>query len=68
MRVHSGFRVRLLETTGRPARVTLSAWRPVLRAREVDFQNKTLADCRVSDGKIHVDMSKYQWSQIEAQW
>ena len=63
-----GFRVRLLETAGRSGRVTVSAFRRVATATEVDFQGKILTDCSVVDGNVQLDMSPYQWSQLEAIW
>lgn len=63
-----GFRVRLLETAGKSGRVTVRAFRPVVSAREVDFSGRTLADCEVTDGAFHLEMSPYQWSEIEARW
>jgi alpha-mannosidase len=64
----TGFRVRLLETAGRRGRVTVSAFRPITSAREVDFRGQHLADCQIVDGKFQLDVSAYQWSQIEARW
>ena len=63
-----GFRVRLLETAGKTVRVTVSSLRPVVAASEVDFRGKPLVDCRVTDGKIQLEMSAYQWSEVEAKW
>ena len=66
--VISGFRVRLLETTGRPGRISISSFRRVAFARQVDFQGHALAECEVTEDKIRVDMTAHEWAQIEARW
>ena len=63
-----GFRVRLLETTGRPGRISISSFRPVAFARQVDFQGHSLAECEVTEDKIRFDMTAHEWAQIEARW
>ena len=62
----AGFRVRLLETEGRPARVKLAAFRAVTQARRNDFQGKSLGDCQVEDGQIRLDLTAHEWTEIEA--
>lgn len=63
-----GFRVRLLETEGRPAQVKLSTFRPVAAARKVDFRGTTTGDCTLADGKLQLPMSGNEWVEIEAKW
>jgi alpha-mannosidase len=63
-----GFRVRLLETAGKSGPVTLTAFRKIVAAREVDFRGEHLADCFVADGKARIDMSPFQWSEVECNW
>jgi alpha-mannosidase len=64
----SGFRVRLLETAGRPANLSLSAFRPVKSARQVDFRGEPAGDCTVTDGKIRVDLPAHGWTEVLASW
>ncbi|MCI0358011.1 MAG: hypothetical protein L0211_05985 [Planctomycetaceae bacterium] len=63
-----GFRVRLLETEGRPASLALSAFRPVKSAQTVDFLGNVLADLAIDDGKIKLDLAAYEWAELIAQW
>lgn len=64
----SGFRVRLLETAGRPANLTLSAFRAVKSAQQVDFRGEPTGDCTVADGKIRVDLPAHGWIELIAHW
>jgi len=63
-----GFRTRLLETEGRPASVRLAAFRDVKRVRRTNFCGRTLEELRVDDGRVHVNLHSYEWTQIEAEW
>jgi alpha-mannosidase len=63
-----GFRVRLLETTGRPVRTPLAALRPLRSARTLDFLGRPLGDCSVEDGRAVITMSANEWLQLEARW
>ncbi len=63
-----GFRVRLLETSGRPVRAALRAFRPVASARKVDFRGQQLAELPVDGDRIVVDLAGYQWIEVEARW
>ncbi|HUE74409.1 MAG TPA: hypothetical protein VMP01_26235 [Pirellulaceae bacterium] len=64
----SGFRVRLLETAGRPANLTLSAFRGVKSAQQVDFRGEPTGDCTVSEGKIKVDLPAHGWVEVIGTW
>lgn len=64
----SGFRVRLLETAGRPANLTLSAFRAVKSARQVDFRGEPVTDCTITEGKIKVDLPAHGWIETVANW
>jgi alpha-mannosidase len=64
----SGFRARLLETAGRPANLTLSAFRGVKSARQVDFRGEPGGDCTVSEGKIKIDLPAHAWVEVLASW
>ena len=63
-----GFRVRLLETTGRPGRAKLSCFQPVATARRVDFRNQPLADCQIDDGRVVLDLTGHEWTEVEGRW
>jgi alpha-mannosidase len=64
----TGFRARLLETAGRPARFALSCFRDLGSARQLDFQGQPLAECQVTEGKVQLEMSAGEWTEVEARW
>jgi hypothetical protein len=64
----TGFRVRLLETAGRPANVALSAFRAIKSAATVDFLGNTLSELTIDDGKIKLDLAAHEWVEIVARW
>jgi alpha-mannosidase len=63
-----GFRVRLLETSGRHAEAKLQSYRPVSSARLVDFAGETKGDCRVEEGAISFELTANQWLELVAHW
>ena len=63
-----GFRVRLLETDGRPAKLKLSSFKPVTAAEKRDFQDQTLGDCTIDSGAILCELSGHEWTEIVARW
>lgn len=63
-----GFRVRLLETSGSSGRVRLRAFKPLASARQLDFIGQTLVELTVEDDRVHVDVSAYEWVELEARW
>jgi alpha-mannosidase len=63
-----GVRVRLLETGGRPAKVGLTAYRPIDAARRVDLTGDETEACAIEDGKAQVQLAAHQWIQLEATW
>jgi alpha-mannosidase len=64
----AGFRVRLLETEGRPASLALSAFRAIKSANTVDFLGNSLAELPIDDGKIKLDLAAYEWAEAVARW
>jgi hypothetical protein len=64
----AGFRVRLLETAGRPANLAITAFRPAKSASTVDFLGNTLAELKIDDGKIKLDLSAHEWVEIICRW
>lgn len=63
-----GFRVRLLEIFGRPAKAALSAFRPVASARKINQLGQSEGDCALQDGRIQFQLAAHQWVEIEAKW
>jgi hypothetical protein len=63
-----GFQVRLLEVSGRRARLELNSFRPVAAAQQVDFEGESLGDCRVEEGSVHVEMAPHEWIQLNVRW
>ncbi len=64
----AGFRVRLLECYGRPAKMTLTSFRNVSSARTIDLQGEPLGDCDVAGDKITCELGPREWRQLEARW
>jgi hypothetical protein len=63
-----GLIVRLLETSGRPGKVRLAAFRPLLHAEQRDFKGDSLGSCRMEDGNAVVEMAAAEWLEVEARW
>ena len=64
----AGFRVRLLETAGRPVSLTLSALRSVKSAVTMDFQGRQISELKVEDGKVKLDLAAFEWVALDARW
>ncbi|MGO8748174.1 MAG: hypothetical protein ACLQNE_19540 [Thermoguttaceae bacterium] len=64
----AGYRVRLLETEGRAARVSLRSFRTVARARQVNFLGEDACELPVADDCVTIEMNPRQWLQIEAEF
>jgi alpha-mannosidase len=62
----TGFRVRLLETEGRPASLALSAFRPVKSASTVDFLGNPIAELAIDEGKVKLDLAAFEWAELVA--
>jgi alpha-mannosidase len=63
-----GFRTRVVEIAGRPTQVALSAFRPVAKARLLNFRGETIGEARVDAGKIMLDIAASEWIYVEAEW
>jgi alpha-mannosidase len=63
-----GFRMRLLESAGRAAEVSISAFRSIAKANKVDFRGHVLDECSITDGKAKVSLSGHEWAEVEAHW
>jgi hypothetical protein len=64
----AGIRCRLLETEGRDAAATISAFRPFRAARITDFRENTKSVLSVNEGKVSLDVGPHRWVQFEAEW
>lgn len=62
----TGFRTRILETSGRQTRGRLACFRPIEAARQVDFRGQPLADCRIEEGNLVLDVGPHEWIELEA--
>lgn len=63
-----GLALRLLETEGRPVRVTLQCYRTPKSARQRDFQGRTITDLPIHGDVVHVDMVAHEIADIEFRW
>ena len=63
-----GFQVRLLEVSGRRAKLKLSSFRPVSTAHQVNFEGESLGECRIDEGVIQVELAPHEWIQLNARW
>ncbi|MFC1758959.1 hypothetical protein ACFL2H_09350, partial [Planctomycetota bacterium] len=60
-----GFRVRIVETTGRPAQINIKAFRDIASARKIDFENETVCDCAVKGDAFTVNLDGHEWAEVE---
>jgi alpha-mannosidase len=63
-----GVRVRLLETSGRPAKGMLRGFRPFTSARRVDFQGDNMGTVTVKDDGVFLELGENEWVEVEARW
>jgi hypothetical protein len=63
-----GLHLRLLEIAGRPANLSITAFRAFAAAMTVDFLGQELAVLRVEDGKIKLDLAAHEWTAVDARW
>jgi len=64
----AGIRCRILETEGRSAVATLSAFRPFSAARTTDFRGHVNDVLSVVEGRVPLDVGPHRWVQLEAEW
>ena len=53
---------------GKNLRARLSAYRPLTSARQVNFLGETLSDLPVEQGKVLLDITGFEWIEVEARW
>ncbi len=64
----TGFRVRLLETSGRAAQTKLQCFRSVASAHLYDFNGEKQGECRIEDGAVSLELRANEWTEIAARW
>jgi alpha-mannosidase len=60
-----GFALRLVETEGRYRSATLRCFKTPTRARQRDANGLTIAELKVIDDGVHVELSGYEIADIE---
>lgn len=60
-----GFRVRLLETVGRPAKVRVTSVREPASAHRIDLGGQRLEPCVVADSRIELELAPQELAEIE---
>jgi alpha-mannosidase len=65
---NTGYRVRLMETTGRRAKTRIRSFRNVASARSVDFCGEPLRECKVDGDAVCIELGGFEWVEIEAKW
>lgn len=60
-----GFRVRLLETAGRKARLHLRCFRNVTSARICGLADSSTLELPVADDSVEIPIQPYQWLEVE---
>jgi alpha-mannosidase len=63
-----GVRVRLLESSGKSVRARMSAFVPFASARQLNFLGETQSELQIADGKVVVNLTANEWTEIEARW
>lgn len=63
-----GFKVRVLETMGRPVKVKLSSVREAVTARKVNLLGEEVESCEVVDGQVRFVLDAHELSEIEVSW
>lgn len=63
-----GMRLRLRETQGRSARTRLSCFQDIRTARRYDFRGQSQGECRVENGRAHLQLTASEWTEFEVRW
>jgi alpha-mannosidase len=63
-----GFRVRLLETEGRPAQLALRCFRPIASAEKREAGGLPPSHLNVEDDRVLIPIGPYQWFDVEARF
>ena len=63
-----GFKVRVLETMGRPVKVKLSSVQQAVSARKVNLLGDEIETCEVVDGQVRLVLEAHELADIEVSW
>ena len=63
-----GCRLRVMESRGRQAKVTLSTFRKITTATQCNLDHSVLGDCPVEDGKATFELSPHEWLELDVRW
>lgn len=63
-----GFRVRVLETSGKPTRAKLRCFRPVAAARHINFAGETIGELQLENGIVCLEMTGHEWVEVDARF
>ncbi len=63
-----GFRVRLLETTGRSAHARIQSCRAIVAADRCDFNGGSTGACSIEKEAAVVDLGANEWIEVVARW
>lgn len=64
----AGMRVRILETAGRPANLSLTGFKTFQEAYVTDLNGQKVRDLEIEGGKVRVEMGAHEWLEIVAIW
>jgi alpha-mannosidase len=63
-----GFRVRLLETSGRSVKVTLRTCHGLTKGQRIDFCGRAIGDLEIEKDQLFCELAGHEWAEIEAFW
>ena len=68
IKTQNGFRVRLLETEGRPAQLKLRCFRNVAAARKLETGDVPPAELHAEGDAVYIPMTPHQWIEVEVRF
>jgi alpha-mannosidase len=63
-----GFRVRVLETSGKATRAKIRGFRQVSAAKHINFVGEAIGDLQVENGIVCLEMTGHEWVEVEARF
>jgi alpha-mannosidase len=63
-----GFRVRLLETDGRPVSLRVRSFRDVQSAQKVGTVDRPAVELPIEGDRLRVELGGYEWAEVEARF
>jgi alpha-mannosidase len=64
----TGFRVRLLETMGRGAKVNVSAMRPITAGNRQNLLGETKQSCKIDNDRLQFELAAHELVELEARF